>query len=145
MGKNTELENVTYFGGSEQAFYKQVGEYMQQHPDGPYVYSLWSSIPDDVDEFDVWSYYMKLYAPMTTDNSVAFCEIRKSDEILSDIPESVYASMFVNERTYLAVSNLTGNDYTLVLKGTWRNRETGRVSDHFDIKNDNIVFLGKEE
>ena len=88
---------------------------------------------------------MKLYAPMTTDNSVAFCEIRKSDEILSDIPESVYASMFVNERTYLAVSNLTGNDYTLVLKGTWRNRETGRVSDHFDIKNDNIVFLGKEE
>lgn len=144
QGKNTELENVRYFGGDEQEFYKQVGEYMDTHPNGPYVYSLWSSIPDDADELDVWGYYYKLYAPMTTENSVAFCEIRKSDEIVSEIPENVYASMFVNEKTYLCVSNLTGNDYCLKLKGKWRNRENDVVSDAFEIKNNEIVFLVKE-
>lgn len=143
-GENTELPNVTYYGGDEQAFYKAVGDYMKEHPEGPYVYSLWSSIPDDPTEFDVWSYYMKLYAPMTTENSIAFCEIRKCDDIVSDIPERVYASMFVNEETYLAVSNLTGDCYTLRLAGLWQNRETGNVSDRFEIMNDSIVFLVKK-
>ncbi len=117
---------------------------MKEHPEGPYVYSLWSSIPDDPTEFDVWSCYMRLYAPMTTENSIAFCEIRKCDDVVSDIPERVYASMFVNEETYFAVSNLTGEGYTLKLLGLWEDRETGIVSDSFEIKNDSIVFLVKK-
>ena len=87
---------------------------------------------------------MKLYAPMTTENSIAFCEIRKCDDIVSDIPERVYASMFVNEEMYLAVSNLTGDCYTLKLAGLWQDRETGIVSDSFEINNDGIVFLVKK-
>ena len=144
MGQNTELANVTYYGGDEQEFYAAVGEYMKDHPDGPYVYSLWSSIPDDPTEFEVWSYYMKLYAPMTTENSIAFCEIKKSDDIVSDIPENVFASMFVNEETYLVVSNLTGSDYTLKLSSEWTDRESGTTSDTFEIKNNTIVFFIKK-
>lgn len=87
---------------------------------------------------------MKLYAPMTTENSIAFCEIKKSDDIVSDIPENVFASMFVNEETYLVVSNLTGSDYTLKLSSEWTDRESGTTSDTFEIKNNTIVFLIKK-
>ena len=143
MGQNTELPNVTYYGGDEQEFYKAVGDYMKEHPDGPYVYSLWSSIPDDETEFDVWSYYLKLYDEMTSENSVAYCEIKKCDDISSEICDGVYASMFVNEQMYLVVSNLTGKDYELRLKDEWLNRENGVSSDTFILKNNEIVFLKK--
>nr|MBQ4318607.1 hypothetical protein [Clostridia bacterium] len=43
MGKTYGLHGLTYYGGGEQNFYKNVGEYMDEHPNGPYVYSLWSS------------------------------------------------------------------------------------------------------
>ncbi len=142
-GENTELSGVTYYGGDEQEFYKAVGEYMKEHPDGPYVYSLWSSIPDDPTELDVWSYYMKLYAPMTSENSVVFCEIRRSDDFACTIPDGVYASMFVNEDTYLAVSNLSGECFRLKLCSKWQDRETGLVSDSFDIENGKLAFLVK--
>ena len=86
---------------------------------------------------------MKYYAPMTKENSLAYVEIRKSDEILSEIPQRVYASMFVNDETYFAVSNLTGEKYTLKLKGMWKNRETGEISDSFDIENESLLLLVK--
>ena len=81
---------------------------------------------------------------MTTENSVAFCEIRKSDDIVSDLPENIYASMFVNEETYLVVSNLTGGDYTLKLSSEWIDRESEIESDIFEIKNDSMIFLIKK-
>lgn len=143
MGQNVGLRNVTYYGGDEEEFYAKVGQYMRKNPDGPYVYSLWSSIPDDPTEFDVWSYYMKLYAPMTTQDSLAYIEIRKCDEILSPIPERVYASMFVNEESYLVLSNLTDTDYTLQLKNKWKNRETGVEAECFDVKPEELIFLIK--
>ena len=74
---------------------------------------------------------------------VAGEEAGELDEILSEIPKRVYASMFVNDETYFAVSNLTGEKYTLKLKGMWKNRETGEVSDSFDIENDGLLLLIK--
>lgn len=143
-GKNTELENVTYYGGDEQDFYKAVGEYMDAHPDGPYVYSLWSSIPDDPDEFNCWSRYFALYKPMVSENSLAYIELRDCDLILSPIPNELYASMFVNEETYLVVSNLTNEPYTLDLEGIWEDRVTKKTASSFEIASQRISFFVKK-
>ena len=56
----------------------------------------------------------------------------------------VYVSMFVNEKVYLAASNLTDKAYTLVLKDNWRDRVTGTVSNTFTIESGKICFLIKE-
>ena len=143
QGKNTRLPNVTYYGGDEQEFYEAVDKYMDEHPDGPYVYSLWSSIPDDPTEFDTWRRYFALYAPMVTENSLAYIELRSCDAIRSALPEEVYASMFVNEETYLVLSNLTGKPYTLELEGLWRDRVTGKTGNTFQVEHEKLLFLLK--
>ncbi|MBE6637574.1 MAG: hypothetical protein E7618_07225 [Ruminococcaceae bacterium] len=144
MGNNVDLPNVTYYGGDEQDFYRAVGEYMKDHPDGPYVYSLWSSIPDDPTELDVWTKYMKLYKPMVTENSIAYIELKECDAIRSPLPETTIASMFVNENTYLVVSNVANEPYALQLNGTWRDRETGEVGNTFIVAKERLRFLVKE-
>jgi len=144
QGKNVDLPGVTYYGGDEQAFYKQVGEYMDEHPDGPYVYSLWSSIPDDTDEWDVWTRYFKLYQPMVTENSLAYIELLECDEICSALPDNVYASMFVNEQTYLTVTNQGTESYELKLRNRWTDRVTGQTADCFTVEAGKILFLVKE-
>jgi len=144
QGKNVDLPNVTYYGGIEQEFYKAIGEYMEEHPEGPYVYSLWSSIPDDVTEWDVWEKYFKLYQPMVTENSLAYIELRECEEILSELKTDVYASMFVNEETYLVVSNQGKGAYELKLKEKWEDRVTGEVSDTFVIDSGKMCFYRKK-
>lgn len=144
MGNNINLPNVTYYGGDEQEFYKNVGEHMKKNPDGPYVYSLWGSIPDDPTEFDVWTKYMKLYRPMVTENSLAYIELKDCEEIVSKLEDSIYASMFVNEETYLVVSNLSDKPYELVLKNKWHDRVTGDISNTFVIQREKMCFLIKQ-
>ena len=77
---------------------------MEEHPNGPYVYSEWSVIPDNPNDFDIWAKYMALYKPMVEENSIAYIELRDCADILSPLPQHVYASMFVNDETYFAVS-----------------------------------------
>ena len=92
----------------------------------------------------MWKKYAKLYDPMVTENSLAYIELRDCGEILSPLDENIYASMFVNEKVYLVVSNFKGRPYELRLSGKWRNRETGEVSDTFTVENKTILFVEKE-
>ncbi len=100
-------------------------------PDGPY-------------EFPMWEKYSKLYHPMVSENSVAFIELRDSEEILSKLDADIYASMFANEDVYLVLSNLSGKPYELKLQSKWRDRVSGIVSDTFTVENERILFLIKE-
>ncbi|MBQ9797651.1 MAG: hypothetical protein IJW50_08015 [Clostridia bacterium] len=125
----------------EYRFMKRVHDYVAAHPDGPHVYSLWSSIPDDVTEYPRWCRYLALYRPMVTQNSVAYIELRASDEILSELLPNVYASMFVNEETYLVLSNLTDAPYELELCAFWKDRVTDQVARCFTVPPKQILFL----
>lgn len=127
----------------EHKFKLRVRDWAEKHPSGPYVYSLWSSIPDDEGEYERWCRYLALYKPMVRENSLAYIELRECDEILSDIPDKVIASMFVNEETYLVISNLTDADYTLHLRESWENRITKERKSSFSIKPQEILFLIK--
>ncbi|MBQ4544927.1 MAG: hypothetical protein II996_05095 [Oscillospiraceae bacterium] len=121
----------------------RIRDYMRKNPEGPYVYSLWSAIPDDVEEYPRWCKYLALYKPMVRQNSLVYIELRECDDILSEIPENVYASMFVNEEKYLAVSNLSDKEYTLELRDVWKDRVSGKEAKVFSIKPKEILFLIK--
>ena len=147
LGKRIE-EDIPYYGnengmGSEYAYNKRIGDYMKAHPNGPYTYSLWSSVPDDVEDYPRWCRFLSLYRPMVAENSVVYVELRESDAILSPLPQEVYASMFVNEEIYLAVSNFEGMPYELKLADTWRDRVTGKVASTFTVPVGKILFLEK--
>lgn len=148
MGKRIEAGVPMYsyedhHNDGEYYFNKKIGEYVKEHPEGPFTYSLWGSVPDDVNEFPLWAEYLKLYAPMVENASQAYIELRESADILSPITEKIYASMFVNEELYLVVSNFETTDYKLKLSAPWIERRTGKASDTFIIKPGNILFLKK--
>ncbi len=148
MGKRIE-EDIPYYGnedgklGNEYEYNKKVGEYMKAHPEGPYVYSLWSSIPDDVEDYPRWCKYLALYRPMVEENSVAYLELRDCADILSPLPQEVYASMFVNEEKYLVVSNFLSENYILKLSSVWCDRVSGLRADTFTVTPGKIIFLKK--
>lgn len=141
-------QDIPYYGNdndkngwAEHDFFKRIGNYMKEHPNGPYTYSLWSSIPDNPDEYGIWCHYLNLYRPMVEDNSVAYIELRECSDILSPLPENIYASMFINEEKYLVVSNMTGTPYVLRLKDNWVNRESGVAGNTFSVAANRILFL----
>lgn len=129
---------------SEYDLNRRIEQWADAHPNGPYVYSLWSPIPDDEKNFETYYHYLSLYRPMVAENSVAFIELRECADIKSDLSGKVYASMFINEERYLVVSNFTGAQYRLVLSDKWLNRETNVYADTFIIEDSSIVFLKKD-
>lgn len=133
-------EDVPYL---ECSFRRKVKNYMEENPDGPYVYSLWSSVPDDPREYDRYCHYLSLYKPMVTENSVVYVELRDCADILSPLPEKVIASMFVNEKKYLVVSNLDTQTYALQLREKWQDRTGGTADTRFTIPPGTILFLEK--
>lgn len=124
--------------------WSRVKEYYAEHPEGPHCYSLWSSVPDNPRDYENFCKYLALYQPMVAEDSVAYIELRDSAEILSPLPENVFASMFVNDEKYMVASNLTESDYTLDLRNLWKNRETDEKGKSFTVKPGTILFLVKE-
>lgn len=111
------------FGGKGNDF----GERAVKHYEvtGKATYSEWSSIPDDPQELERATKYLKLYKSMVTNESIVRTKIRKADFITSEIPEDVYVSLFMNTEQYLLASNLTDEPYELTLEGKWVNRKQG--------------------
>lgn len=138
-------ENIPFYGdqgpGSEYDYNRQIGEYMKEHPNGPYVHSLWSTIPDDENIPSIWYEYLELYKPMVEESSVAYIELRDCADILSQIPDDVYISMFVNEKKYLVVSNLGDEDYTIELTTMWTDRRKNLSDKRFVVQPGAILFL----
>lgn len=139
------VEGVTYFDSKEfdgklVGFNDRAAQHYKEHPDEP-TFSEWSNIPDEPEELDRATKYLKLYQPMVTDGSVARVEIREAEFIKSVIPEKAYISLFSNEEQYLVMSNLTGKPYELVLEGNWKNRETGEEGSSFTLADGRLLFL----
>lgn len=121
----------------------EIKKYMKEHPKGPYVYTHWSPIPDDPAEYERWCFYRQLYEPMVEDGSVVYSEIKESSEIISDIHENICVSMFVNEKTYLVISNFTGKPYKVLLSNPYRCRISGNECKEFAVPDGKILFLEK--
>ncbi|MBE7050569.1 MAG: hypothetical protein E7394_07385 [Ruminococcaceae bacterium] len=145
LGTSINEDNIVYCRDTtgEYAYAQKIQAYMKENPDGPFVYSLWSSIPDDPDEYDRWSKYLALYRPMVKESSVSYIEIKDCDAVLSDIPSDIIVSQFINDETYMVVSNLSKKDYTLDLKSDWTDRQSGERKLSHTIKPGTILFLIK--
>lgn len=140
-------QDVPYYGnengniGHEYLFIKRISDYMKAHGGEPCTYSLWGNVPDDPNEYDIWCKYLALYRPMVEDNSIAYIELRDCADILSPLPQDIYASMFVNEEKYLVVSNMGDAPYTLQLKDRWQDRVSGTAGTQFVVPSKRILFL----
>lgn len=141
------IEGLKYFDSKEFdgkliTHNEEAVKHLLAHPDEP-TYSEWSSIPDDVEEFDRSSRYLALYKPMVTEGSVVRMEVRECGFIQSEIPKEVYISLFTNEEQYMVISNLGSRPYEIVLSEQWQDRENGSVGSCFTVSVNKIIFLRK--
>ncbi len=145
MGRCVDVPGVEQFNTENPlrlySYFKKVREFADKHPNGPYVYSEWSQIPDDLEDYPRWCWYLSLYKPMVKDGTVVHMEIRSSDAILSAIPENVIISLFTSEEEYMVVSNLTDGPYTLVTRDLWFDREAEKRGKAFTIPANRLLFL----
>ena len=111
------------------------------HPEGPYSYSDWSGIPDNVEYRANWFKYLALYKPMVEENSVCHMNVTDSTITRTPLPKHVYMSLFTGDEQYLCISNLTKETQTVALTHLWKNRETGSMIDTVTLGEGELAFL----
>jgi len=124
-------------------FFKRANKYYNAHPNGPYIYSEWSAIPDNPELPDKWFYYLELYKPMTEEGTVCHLNIGENTLLQSNIPENVHVSLYSNEKQYLVISNLSDKPYEAVLNDIWHDRVMRSNSQTFTVAPHRILFLMK--
>ena len=145
-GERVDVPGVEYIynpQNDEKKHFDNVKRWYEAHPDGPHVYSEWSSIPDDPVTREKWFYYLDLYRPMVTKGSRVYMDIAESTMFYGVLPEGVHATLYVNGEIYLCVSNLSRERKDIVLTETWRDRENGEAVQAFSLGYGEIRFLVK--
>lgn len=135
------VPDIEYFKTSRYDYYLKMIEYNKAHPDGPYVYSDWSNIPDSEIYRDLWFKYLKLYKPMVEENNICHMNISESTLIKGRLPKNVYMSLFTGNEQYLCLSNLTNEEQTIILSDNWEDRETKKVLNTVTIPVNELKFL----
>ena len=146
MGERVDVPEVEYIynpQNDEKKHFDNVKRWYEAHPDGPHVYSEWSSIPDDPVTREKWFYYLDLYRPMVTKGSRVYMDIAESTMFYGVLPEGVHATLYVNGEIYLCVSNLSRERKDIVLTEAWRDRENGEAVQAFSLGYGEIRFLVK--
>ena len=84
---------------------REIWKYYRAHPDGPFSYGWWDSVPGRPEARKVHSEWLKQYAPMVEEGTWAWLEIAKTRFIHGQLPQDVVASVFANRRLYLVMAN----------------------------------------
>ena len=92
-------------GVQERGFYSRAWEYYQAHPNGPYVYGGWDTLPPNTETRPAHARWLKQYLPMVEDGTWAYLEIGESDLFAGPLPEGCVASAFANRDLHLVLAN----------------------------------------
>ena len=135
------VEYINNPGNNEQLHFESMRKWYVEHPDGPYAYSEWSDIPDNEEMRARWFDYLALYRPMVKEDSLALLDLGENSILEGAIPQGIYASLFVNEDVYLAVSNVGKERQTITLCDEWIDRRTGNSVRSLDLAYGDLYFL----
>ena len=142
--KKINVEGVDYLDDSLKDFYVKAGEWHKEHPDGPHVYSEWSSIPDNVHNRELWEKYLKLYKPMVEENNICHLNVTESTLVKGEMPENVYMSLFTGVEQYICISNLGKNTVIVPFTEKWQDCETGEILTEINLTPDRVRFMKKK-
>ncbi|HLV86996.1 MAG TPA: hypothetical protein VKV39_08480 [Candidatus Sulfotelmatobacter sp.] len=83
----------------------EIWNYYQAHPNGPYSYGWWDSVPGRPEARTVHAKWLRQYAPMVEEGTWAWIEIAETAFVRGRMPNGVVASLFANRETYLVLAN----------------------------------------
>ena len=92
---------------------RQIWKYYQAHPDGPYSYGWWDSVPGRPEARQTHAKWLAPYANMVEEGTSAWIEIKETQFIRGLLPNDVTASAFANCHLYLVLANYGEKTVTL--------------------------------
>jgi len=84
---------------------RAIWKYHQAHRNGPYIYSMWDSLPPRSAARATHARWLKQYLPMVEEGTWAWLEITDSDLFAQPLPKDVVASAFANREFHLVLAN----------------------------------------
>jgi len=85
---------------------RKIWKYYQEHPNGPFSYGWWDSVPGRLEARAAHASWLKQYAPMVEEGTWTWLEIRQTKLFRTEsIPANVVASVFANRELYLVLAN----------------------------------------
>jgi len=84
---------------------KEAWKFYQAHPNGPYTYGGWDSVPQRPQTRPTHARWLAQYRPMVEEGTWAWLEIGQSSLFARPLPKGVVASAFANRGLYLVLAN----------------------------------------
>jgi hypothetical protein len=107
-GERAVIPGVQYVSESEDfwtAHCRKIWKYYKTHPDGPYSYGWWDSVPGRPEAQRTHASWLDLYAPMVEEGTWAWLQVSSSELFRSSLPSHVVVSVFANREIYLVLAN----------------------------------------
>jgi hypothetical protein len=84
---------------------RAIWKHYQAHPDGPFSYGWWDSVPGRPTARPTHARWLKQYLPLVEEGTWAWLEIGCSELFQEPLPRDVVSSAFANRELYLALAN----------------------------------------
>lgn len=84
---------------------REIWKYYQAHPDGPYSYGWWDSVPGRPEARKTHARWLGPYANMVEEGTWAWIEIKDTQFIRGRLPNDVTVSAFANRHLHLVLAN----------------------------------------
>ena len=84
---------------------RAIWKFYQEHPEGPYSYGWWDSVPGRPEAPSLHALWLRRYLPLVEEGTWAWLGIGASDLFAQPLPADVTASAFANRRAYLVLAN----------------------------------------
>ena len=84
---------------------RAIWKYYQAHPEGPYSYGWWDSVPGRPEAQATHARWLKQYLPLVEEGTWAWLDISDSSLFPRPLPQDVVASAFANQGLYLVLAN----------------------------------------
>lgn len=107
-GERSSIPGIRYYEPENNEFSRHiraVWQYAQEHPEGPFTYGWWDSVPGRPEARPTHARWLRQYHDLTEEGTRAYLEITDSDLFRQPLPKNVVASVFANRDLHLVLAN----------------------------------------
>ena len=92
---------------------RAIWRHYQTHPQGPFSYGWWDSVPGRPEARPTHARWLKQYRPLVEEGTWAWLEVSDSSLFARPLPRDVVASVFANRDLYLVLANYSHSPATI--------------------------------
>jgi hypothetical protein len=145
-GERGQIEGIKYVPEAEDFWThhcREIWKYYRSHPEGPYSYGWWDSVPGRPEARKTHAKWLAQYQPMVEGGTWAWLEVTRASLIRGSLPEDVVASVFANRQLYLVLANYGLNTVNVLTTDKYVSTETqsGQAGTSWELSPRSMLIL----